>query len=108
MEFARQRRMLAMYEAKLAPEDYVSDISSAISSVIVSQKFHMTSHSHFCALSRSFGRSPKLRRYLERRVPDLSFWSSISHLFMNRMSSTFSRSLFEQTAFQSSTESSCR
>ena len=39
-------------------------------------------------------------------IPDLSFFSKISHLLRNKTRSTFSRSLFEQTAFQRSTESS--
>jgi hypothetical protein len=62
---------------------------------------------HLEAVSRSFGRSPKLRTYLARRMPELSLRSRMSHLLRNSTRSTLASSLFEQTAFHSRTLSSC-
>jgi hypothetical protein len=63
---------------------------------------------HLEAVSRSFGRSPKLRTYFASRTPALSLASKISHLFKNMTRSTFARSLLEHTDFHRRTLSSRR
>jgi hypothetical protein len=63
-------------------------------------------HAHFVTVSKSFGRSPYDRTYLESRMPDFNLLSSRSHLFKNSTSSTLARSLLLHTDFQRRTLSS--
>jgi len=64
-------------------------------------------HVHLVTVSKSFERSPNDLTYLVSRIPDLSFVSNRSHLFRNKTSSTFARSLLLHTDFQRRTLSSC-